>query len=777
MADIPEYVKFTFKSKKDPSTNTFPIADYTKDLRNIVNNAVKSALPSDAFYHVGDKSISKQGKMSVDVYVHKDNAAAVDKASRYLVGKLDYVDDTGQSIGSKYTVTRAKGLTDDTARSLYKIETAPARKKEELENKKAKDASMRALHGAMLKVIAVLAGIADITRRILSSVISTATQAVQDNRLAHNLGLSYERVRNYRYLETAHNLKEGTITGAIADVQNKFGNITSLDEKSLEALAVVMGSQIEDMAKMGIGASNPETIVGAIVDAFNTKANAGYNSVGQYVGEQQARRELYSYLNKISPQIADIFATMQEEQHNINSLFRGQADTFASWKNLMPQSRGTTPAGNNLLTEAGQEWSIVKTILEQIRDAIAVTLSPTLLSLLRRIADTRIGMTQTEKEQRNRDNKKLNEAFIASAQATTKEMEADWDNLAPYQLARYYALKEAIRKAENANKGTGINKAINYAVPTQEELQVATQDIIKKQASVRALLGKDEAAHGYLDDITPQEIWETAEGNNYDIESRKKKFSKTYKKKENVVFRTMQAQKKMNQYRQNIDLKNVDSKANEDAKDNVTWQEWLKALMAAEAVYGVDFEHDARGNEVGLVEALNKAEKEGYLSFNGLSYSAHKPLDLPKEDLEEAFIQWMYYTDPQFFNEKILLKRAEQAILESEKDKYYDVNLLYQDYGANLEKLQGKLPATYSGTGNIISYDDIANGVVTHKIVFDLNNDGKIQASDVVLESFVTNRQGYSGTTVDRVQVANGKVITTASTVNSQQTSASKARP
>lgn len=777
MADIPEYVKFTFKSKKDPSTNTFPIADYTKDLRNIVNNAVKSALPSDAFYHVGDKSISKQGKMSVDVYVHKDNATAVDKASRYLVGKMDYVDDTGQSIGSKYTVTRARGLTDDTARSLYKIETAPARKKEEQEDKKAKDASMRVLHGAMLKVIAVLAGIADITRRILSSVISTATQAVQDNRLAHNLGLSYEQVRNYRYLETAHNLKEGTITGAIADVQNKFGNITSLDEKSLEALAVVMGSQIEDMAKMGIGASNPETIVGAIVDAFNTKANAGYNSVGQYVGEQQARRELYSYLNKISPQIADIFATMQEEQHNINSLFRGQADTFASWKNLMPQSRGTTPAGNNVLTEAGQEWSIVKNILEQIRDAIAVTLSPTLLSLLRRIADTRVGMTQTEKEQRNRENKKSNEAFIASAQATTKEMEADWDNLAPYQQARYYALKDAIRKAENANKGTGINRDIHFAVPTQEELQVATQAIIKEQALERAQLGKDESAYRYLDDITSQEIWETAEGNNYDIESRKKKFSKTYKKKENAVFRTMQAQKKMNQYRQNIDLKNVDSKANEDAKDNVTWQEWLKALMAAEAVYGVDFEHDARGNEVGLVEALNKAEKEGYLSFNGLSYSAHKPLDLPEEDLEETFIQWMYYTDPQFFNKKVLLKRAEQAILESEKDKYYDVNLLYQDYGANLEKLQGKLPATYSGTGNIISYDDIANGVVTHKIVFDLNNDGKIQASDVVLESFVTNRQGYSGTTVDRVQVANGKVITTASTVNSQQTSASKARP
>ena len=43
------------------------------------------------------------------------------------------------------------------------------------------------------------------------------------------------------------------VTEAVADIQNKFGNITKLDEKALEDLAVVMGGKISEMATMGLG--------------------------------------------------------------------------------------------------------------------------------------------------------------------------------------------------------------------------------------------------------------------------------------------------------------------------------------------------------------------------------------------------------------------------------------------------------------------------------------------------------------------------------------------
>ena len=112
-------------------------------------------------------------------------------------------------------------------------------------------------------------------------------------------------------------------------------------------IASVKNTELRAAALLIDNDSNIDGVIdGEELNVFNEKANAGYNSVGQYVGEQQARRELYSYLLKISPQIADIFATMQEEQHNVNSIWRGN-NTFAEWRNAFPTERNVTPAQRN----------------------------------------------------------------------------------------------------------------------------------------------------------------------------------------------------------------------------------------------------------------------------------------------------------------------------------------------------------------------------------------------------------------------------------------------
>ena len=273
----------------------------------------------------------KNGRLNIDVFVHKEDAPLVEQAMRQQAETYTFKDQWGNPTDKRYFVAPALDVDRNVQKALSEEEKA-----------RGDTDTTRFNKGAMLKIIGILTAIGDITRRILSSLLNLAVQTNQDMITAHNLGMSYEAVRAYRHTEATHGLKEGTITGAISDIQAKFGNITSLDEKALEALAVVMGGKIEEMATMGLGSSNPEKVLGAILDTFNEKANAGYNSVGQYVGEQQARRELYSYLLKVSPQIADIFATMQEEQHNINSLYRNQADTFENWKNAVPflTSRG-----------------------------------------------------------------------------------------------------------------------------------------------------------------------------------------------------------------------------------------------------------------------------------------------------------------------------------------------------------------------------------------------------------------------------------------------------
>lgn len=830
MADIPEYVKFTFTSKKDPSTGAFPIADYTKDLRNIVNNAVKSALPSDAFYHVGDKSIDKQGKMSVDVYVHKDNATAVGKASRYLVGKMDYVDDTGASIGSRYTVS-ARGLSDDTARSLYKIETAPARKeeekrqrKEEQEDKKSKDASIRVLHGAILKVIAVLAGIADITRRILSSVISTSTQAVQDNRLAHNLGLSYDQVRAYRNTEIAHNMKEGTITGAIADVQNKFGNITSLDEKSLEALAVVMGSQIEDMAKMGIGASNPEAIVGAIVDAFNAKANAGYNSVGQYVGEQQARRELYSYLNKISPQIADIFATMQEELHNINSLFRGQADTFAQWKDLLPTSRGMPSTMEyNVAVTLGQEWGVIKSILEQLKQSVALSIAPTLLSVLRKISNFRIGYSEEENRKLNETNKDANTKALNQTNQTIALMESAGE-LSEADSFYLSALKDYKAELEKANKGNKKGN-IDYAVRTPEELRV----MALKKAKVGAFSSLDSpltygapttgaSASGLAinrrwetDEVLPEpsEVADVVKAypSLVDLDKERQKYYESVKSEVesewmDLMIDEAERQKKGSKKK----LESAKDKARKtvfsDSKSPYYYQLGNTIHAPNGELFSVQADQNARmllatveqfydtkllGDT--LEDRLNYAEKQGWIYYSPSDKAKNSPrlklqgvnLDYFNYEIEEQTKSRM--TDDDFWlslyeNNKGKLKehiegaRYDQLKKDLETGNLYSSTFALLTTEGTLEDWRLKLPSTYTGGGTARAYnEELDNNEVVHKIVLDY------KGQTYELGSFLGMKGGTGKIGEIAVTPDGAKVITTTSTVNSRQTPASKARP
>lgn len=772
------YKRLTVRSLKDKASGAYSVDSYDRDTRAF-ERALKSALPKDAFYHMKPKEINyPSGKLREDFYVKEEYVNVAHKAMSRIVEKMLF--DKGSN---KYSLTNARTLTSDESQLVKELAEMNKNNKENKEGEGA-----RFTKSTLLKILGAITAVADIARRILSSVLNLATQSVQDTITAHNLGTTYEAVRQYRHVETKHGLKEGTITGALADIQNKFGNITTLDEKSLEALAVVMGGKIEEMAKMGVGASNPEKILESIIDTFNEKANAGVNSIGQYVGEQQARRELYSYLLKISPQMADIFATMQEEQHNINSLFRNQADTFAEWKNI-PSGRGfgNDPAHNNVVVELGEQWNVVKETIEQVRDAIAVTLAPALMRILRRIADSRVGMTQSEKEERNRENKQANTDFINSAKATMALMQGNWDNLSPEQRARYQALSDAVREAETANKGKGLfNKNIAYAVPTQEELQVATQNILYTQANYRSVQGAHDKAYRYLDDITEEEIQATAESNAYDMAKARDKYNKAFNERKNEILEakkksaTKSDKEKIADATQDAENEMIEEMGYDSyLKMNPTERAWEAEIRALEKLYGVNLTHDENGNKLSMKEMLKRARDKKLIAkeMKGINLQANydnipKTPYTPNQWREEAqaeteaefpsFWTWLYREDPYFFNDKILNKRADRMSFNSRFDPYYDWTLLHQDYGADFEKIADKLPSGYNyKNAGIYSVDEVSdNGIITHKIILDLNNNGKQEAKDVVLESFVTNRAGYTGTITDKVEISNSRVTT-----------------
>ncbi len=783
-----DFSKLTITSIPDPSSGGYSIYEYKKDMESIVSQAIKSALPENEYFKVSSRIVDKQtGELKMNVYFHSDNASLMAGSIGGQLEHLAYRDSATGKLTQNLKYELSQG-------SLSNKELNALIRDEESRNKASAE-DKRFTKGAMLKAVALLTTVVDITRRILSSVIAFSAQTVKDFTSAHNLGLSYESIRNYRHIEQRHNMKEGTISEAVAGEQQKYGNITSLDEKSLEYIALIMGSKVEEMATMGIGASNPEAIVEAIVDRANELANAGYNSIGQYVGEQQARRELYSYLLKYSPQIADIFATMQEEHHNINSIFRNQLETFAQLKGGLPTARNTTPAEYNVVVTLGEEWGVFKEVMSQIKESIMANVAPTLLKILRRLSNLRIGMSQTEKEQLNKANKQANEEFIASSKATMRLMEreagGDIGNLPKEKRARYYALKDAVAEAEKANKGGIFGTNIPNAVLTPDELQVMTEAKIRQTERGENYIATSRFFDntGARTDVTDEEIKSAIEGSGkYDVDTISRFRNKLYQEKLEKARAEAEEKRKAK-------IRDTEVKALEDVNadtssltattafnDKLT--EGYQLIRTAELLFNVDLTHDEKsGKELSIKEAIDRAVNKGYIARTGrykyrkLRLDKEVPTDkidpnVIQDEVDREYLRALYESDPYWFNAIIAEKRGDKLVESSYDDPYYDISVLYRDWGANLEGL-AKLIGSFSGSRDIITSDtrDSKTNDVIHRLIVDINNNGRIDAEDKEIASWTTNRE-LESRSVASITYDNGKVTLT----QAQGTPASKGK-
>lgn len=732
MANTPNnYSKFTLTSVPDSSTGAFPIPDYIRDNRSIIENAVKSALKDNEFFYVSERRVDpKSGQQQIDLYVHEDRGA-VTKAS-----VENQISTFKGSTQAKYVLT-SEQISERERKAIAREERA--RNREESE-------PQRFNRGSWLKVIGLLTTLANIARRILSSVLAFSTQTVKDMITAHNLGMSYDSVRAYRHVETAHGLNEGTVTEAVAGEQQKYGNITSLDEKSLEYIAIIMGNKVAEMATMGLGASNPEAIVEAIVDRANELANAGINSVGQYVGEAQARRELYSYLLKYSPQIADIFATMQEEQHNINSLFRNQAETFAEWKNILPTSRGNHPSAQyNIPATLGQEWNVVKDIYNQIKEGIALNLAPELVALLRRIANIRIGMSDRESKALDEKNKTLNQQFIDSAKvqlSTLSDTEADKQRA----LALNYYIKEL--EEENSKK-----EKIANLVPTPDEIVVKGQNLMETAIRFRVAGGKEgySPAMKYVIDTYLDNAKKSKVEDKLRVEAQ-------HQRKAEIMTEQLEELEKSPEYQKELasEMQKYSGRFSSEARSQA------KALLIARYMFGnkADFRYDEHGKQRNLSSQVALALRAGYITSSGgitpvYSVNTDK-INLTGEDFEEALYLAIYNKYKNILAGHLANELVYQSIERAkEGTPAYDLDVLQRTYGADLSGLYSKLGA--GAKGNIISSAEKVGNVITHHIVFDLNNNGTVEASDVPLMSYTTNRIS-DVSKITTVEIKDGKV-------------------
>ena len=303
-------------------------------------------------------------------------------------------------------------------------------------NQEDKSNKRKMLHWLTIAV-SFLAGIADITRRILTASLARASEIKKEQVEAKSLGISYTNAREYKAQETAMGMKEGTFTSAIASLQSAFGDVTHLDDNALGELAKVLKGDVVEAINNGLGRNDPEKLMKTILNAYYERGQSGVNSIGQRVGKFQAERELSTALEKAGlNDIANILRNMFYT--NDTGIYKGRisnGDSFTDYMGLTTAyTMGYGAVENKHFAELGQVVDSVKSKFQSLKDSLNKLVLDSIGGLIQKIDNWDIGKSAEEKLRDNRTNIQLNEdardrlqnsANIARSQYTQMFREAE----------------------------------------------------------------------------------------------------------------------------------------------------------------------------------------------------------------------------------------------------------------------------------------------------------------------------------------------------------------
>ena len=298
-------------------------------------------------------------------------------------------------------------------------EAEKKRKEREAKAEEKKDKAETRKAAAVTKsILAVVTIIGDIVRRILTASLK---QASENNKMAveaHSVGVTAAARRSYDIFDIAHGMEKGSTFGAIQSVQSMFGDITNLDEKALGTLARVMGSEVGELVRSGIGGQNPDTLLEKILDKYFKQFLSGKNSLGQTVGIEQARRELITSLQSVSPEIAKLFARMTDDY---TSGYYGRFSNFEEWQATTKTNRtGLTEADQKFSTEIGKKYNEILAIIEDLKTAFFTKLAVSMDGLLTKVKNLRIGQSEDNKIDEDIKNRQKNEESKAIMKSQLK---------------------------------------------------------------------------------------------------------------------------------------------------------------------------------------------------------------------------------------------------------------------------------------------------------------------------------------------------------------------
>lgn len=270
-------------------------------------------------------------------------------------------------------------------------EEAKAKEQEE----KDKIASRKQTLGRIGKAIAILGTIADITRRILTSVMSFASETSKQQTKANTLNMGLQDVRGFNYFDKALGLDAGTQMQAQEDLRTKFGNTAKLDTEALKWLAMVMGDKVVHEIQSGLGGENPAYLMEEIMDDFFKRQQEGVDQYGNYVGQDKARRALVTLLESVSPSIARTFERMVEEQ--TSGLHAGEITSFRQLQSLYLPATGTLNATDwEMITLLGKEADELKAKFANLGDLIKGELTLAFKDTISALNNLHIGQNEEE---------------------------------------------------------------------------------------------------------------------------------------------------------------------------------------------------------------------------------------------------------------------------------------------------------------------------------------------------------------------------------------------
>lgn len=312
---------------------------------------------------------------------------------------------------------------------IKKEKEAKEAERKEKQKEKEEEESKRKTMGTLLKILAVLGAIADLVRRVVTTALESSIQAKQDAITGHNVGLTVEEVRRYKYFDMAHGMEGGTTVGAMSSLQTAFGLGQEIDTTKFDKLAPVLSSDTANLARTGVaGGEETNKLLGMILTDYLNQYISGKNSLNQYEANPSVRRaNLVSSLASSFPELATMFGTMLEDYES--GIYKGKFKDYQGWLNTTKTNQGgLSDAQQNAFQEMGALLTSVNSKFKDLTDKYLTGFALSLAGLVQKVDNIQFGKTATEKNEQNKTNKQLNLEARESMQAHRDLAQTQFEN-------------------------------------------------------------------------------------------------------------------------------------------------------------------------------------------------------------------------------------------------------------------------------------------------------------------------------------------------------------